>query len=145
MTLSLQEWMSWTRYVHSSPTLSLFPSMFSPHIHEHLLMASKTLSGDWSTSNESVEVVHGAVPFLCWVLLMLRAVFVRGPAYSCSSAFATPPRQLSARISDAGSGKMSSSSFSTPPKMACATETGEDFGMSKPRVMSMSVGPVRTA
>jgi hypothetical protein len=44
-----------------------------------------------------------------------------------------------------GSGKMSSSPFSTPSKMARATDSGEALGISKPRVMSVSVGPVSTA
>ena len=40
---------------------------------------------------------------------------------------------------------MSSSPLSTPSKMARATDSGEALGMSKPRVMSVSVGPVRMA
>ena len=44
-----------------------------------------------------------------------------------------------------GSGKMSSCPSSTPSKMARATDSGEAFGMSKPRVMSVSTKPVRTA
>src|SRR5260370_10045003 len=44
-----------------------------------------------------------------------------------------------------GSGKISSSPFSTPSKMPRATDSGAAFGMSKPRVISVSVGPVRTA
>jgi hypothetical protein len=40
---------------------------------------------------------------------------------------------------------MSSSSASTPSKMARATDSGEAFGMRKPRVISVSVGPVSTA
>ena len=43
------------------------------------------------------------------------------------------------------SGKMSSSPLSTASKMARATDSGEALGMSRPRVMSVSVGPVRTA
>ena len=58
---------------------------------------------------------------------------------------AVPLRQLCAMVSDMGSGKISSSPFSTPSKMARATDSGEAFGMSKPRVISVSVGPVRTA
>ena len=38
-----------------------------------------------------------------------------------------------------GSGKISSSPFSTPPKMARATDSGAALGMSKPRVMSVSM------
>ena len=56
-----------------------------------------------------------------------------------------PKAKLSAIDADIGSGKMSSSPFSTPSKMACATDRGDAFGMSKPRVMSVSTGPVRTA
>jgi len=55
------------------------------------------------------------------------------------------PRQLSASDADTGYGKMSSSPFSTPSKIARATDAGEAFGISKPRVISVSVGPVRTA
>src|SRR5260370_29562453 len=62
-----------------------------------------------------------------------------------SRVFAAPLRQLSAKDPDTGSGKMSSSAFSTPSKMARATDSGEAFGISKPRVTSVSVGPVRTA
>src|SRR4029077_2545784 len=62
-----------------------------------------------------------------------------------SSCFSAPLRQPAATDSDAGSGKISSSSRSTPSKMARATDSAEVFGMSKPRVMSVSVGPVRTA
>jgi hypothetical protein len=46
---------------------------------------------------------------------------------------------------DMGSGKTSSSAFSTPLKMARATDSGEDFGMSKLRGMSVSTGLVRAA
>jgi hypothetical protein len=45
---------------------------------------------------------------------------------------------------DSGSGKMSSSPFSMPSKMARATDSGEALGMSRSRVISVSVGPVRT-
>jgi len=45
---------------------------------------------------------------------------------------------------DSGSGKMSSSPFSTPSKMARATDSGEALGMARSRVISVSVGPVRT-
>jgi hypothetical protein len=51
-------------------------------------------------------------------------------ANSRSSALAVPLRQLSARDSDMGSGKISSSPFSTPSKMARATDSGEAFGTS---------------
>ncbi len=44
-----------------------------------------------------------------------------------------------------GSGKISSSPFSTPSKMARATDSGEALGMSRPRDISESTGPVRTA
>ena len=47
--------------------------------------------------------------------------------------------------SDMGSGKMSSSSFSAPSKMARATDSGEAFGTSKPRDISVSTGPDRAA
>ena len=48
--------------------------------------------------------------------------------YWRSSALTAPLRQLSARDSDMGSGKMSSSPFSTPSKIARATDSGEAFG-----------------
>src|SRR6266704_2318642 len=66
-------------------------------------------------------------------------------AYWRSSALAALLRQLSAMDCDIGSGKMSSSPFSTPSKMARATDSGEAFGMSRPRDISVSTGPVRTA
>src|SRR5918996_3440062 len=69
----------------------------------------------------------------------------RSAAYWRSSALTALLRQLSARDSDMGSGKISSSPLSTPSKMARATDAGAVFGMSKPRVMSVSTGPVRTA
>ena len=40
---------------------------------------------------------------------------------------------------------MSSSPLSTPSKMARATDSGDALGISKPRVISVSVGPVKTA
>jgi hypothetical protein len=40
---------------------------------------------------------------------------------------------------------MSSSPFSTPSKIARATDSGEAFGRSRSRVMSVSTGPVRAA
>ena len=54
-------------------------------------------------------------------------------------------RQLSATFADIGSGKMSSSPRSTPSSIARATDSGVAFAISKPRVMSVSVGPVSTA
>ena len=66
-------------------------------------------------------------------------------ALSRSNALTAPPRQLSAKVADMGSGKMSSSPFSTPWKMARATDCGVALGISKPRVISVSVGPVSTA
>src|SRR6266853_2722856 len=68
------------------------------------------------------------------------------PTYAASmrsKPVAEPLRQLSANDCDMGSGKMSSSSFSTPSRMARATDSGEAFGMSKPRAASVSTGPVR--
>src|SRR5215813_4258745 len=47
--------MSCTRYVNSSPTWSLLPSTSSPHHPRTSLMASKTRSGVWSTTNEAVK------------------------------------------------------------------------------------------
>jgi hypothetical protein len=56
-----------------------------------------------------------------------------------------PHRCANSRLdSDMGSGKISSSPFSTPVKMARATDSGEPFGMSRPRDISVSTGPVRT-
>src|SRR5262249_42083770 len=66
-------------------------------------------------------------------------------AFWRSSALAAPVRQLSAMAADMGSGKMSSSPLSTASKMARATDSGEALGMSKPRVISVSTGPVSTA
>src|ERR1700676_79015 len=66
-------------------------------------------------------------------------------AFWRSSALAALLRQLSAMDSDMGSGKMSSSPFSTPSKMARATDSGEAFGMSSPRDISVSTGPAMTA
>src|SRR5258706_6259895 len=64
----------------------------------------------------------------------------------CRSSSLTPPlRQLSAKDSDMGSGKISSSPFSTPSKSACATDSGEAFGMSRDRDISVSIGPGSTA
>jgi hypothetical protein len=62
-----------------------------------------------------------------------------------SSALVAPVRQPSAIDSDMGSGKMSSSPFSNPSKMPRATDSGENFGMSRYRVMSVSTGPAITA
>src|SRR6266446_2504055 len=74
------------------------------------------------------------------------AAYCSAMAACCrSSAVAAPVRQLSAMDCDMGSGKMSSSPASTPSKMARATDSGEAFGMSMPRVMSVSTKPVRTA
>src|SRR5690348_9446184 len=64
-----------------------------------------------------------------------------------SKALAAPVRQPSAMDCDMGSGKMSSSPSSTPSKMARATDSGEVFGMSRPRELGISVstGPLNTA
>ena len=67
------------------------------------------------------------------------------PANWRSSALAAPVRQLTAMDWDAGSGKMSSSPFSNPSKIPCAADSGEAFGMSKPRFISVSMGPRTTA
>ena len=40
---------------------------------------------------------------------------------------------------------MSSSPLPTASKMAWATDSGEDLGMSRSRTMSVSTGPLRTA
>src|SRR2546426_6894240 len=58
-----------------------------------------------------------------------------------SSALVAPARQPSAMDSDVGSGNISSSPFSTPSKIARATDSGEAFGMSRPRDISVSTGP----
>jgi hypothetical protein len=68
----------------------------------------------------------------------------RSAAFSRSSALAAPLRQLSAIDFDMGSGKISSSPLSAPSTMARATDSGEAFGMSRPRVISVSTGPART-
>src|SRR5215831_8785602 len=47
--------MSCTRYVNSSPTWSLLPWTSSPHHPRTSLIASKTRSGVWSTTNEAVK------------------------------------------------------------------------------------------
>src|SRR5438552_17867791 len=62
-----------------------------------------------------------------------------------SSALVAPARQPSAMDSDVGSGNISSSPFSTPSKIARATDSGEAFGMYRPRDISVSTGPVSTA
>jgi NAD(P)-dependent dehydrogenase (short-subunit alcohol dehydrogenase family) len=41
--------------------------------------------------------------------------------------------------------KISSSPFSNPSEIACAADSGEAFGMSKPRAISVSSGPGRAA
>src|ERR1700682_4550716 len=66
-------------------------------------------------------------------------------AFWRSRALAAPLRQLSAMDSDTGSGKMSSSPFSTPSKIARATDSAAAFGISRPRDISVSTGPVNTA
>src|SRR5262249_3493575 len=62
-----------------------------------------------------------------------------------SSALAAPVRQPSAMDWDAGSGKISSSPLSSPSKMPCAAVSAEAFGISKPRLISVSIGPRKTA
>src|SRR5262249_606979 len=66
-------------------------------------------------------------------------------AFWRSSALAAPVRQLSDIVSDSGSGKISSSPRSIPSKMPRATDSGELFGISSPRTMSVSIGPAMTA
>src|SRR6476469_7527745 len=85
--------------------------------------------------NHSATPVHAA----------LADSMFRTAAFSRSSVLAALVRQLSATVCDIGSGKMSSSPRSTPSRMARATDSADAFGISKPRVMSVSVGPVRTA
>src|SRR5262245_23428727 len=67
------------------------------------------------------------------------------PANSRSSALAAPVRQPSAMDRDTGSGKISSSSFSNPSKMPRAAVSTEALGISKPRFISVSMGPRKTA
>src|ERR1700677_1277569 len=43
------------------------------------------------------------------------------------------------------SGKMSSSPLSSPSRMASATDSGEAFGTSRLRAISVSTGPAKTA
>src|SRR6267142_2811548 len=62
-----------------------------------------------------------------------------------SSALSALPRQPSAIVADIGSGKISSSPFSTPSKISRAADSGEALGMSSSRVISVSIGPGRTA
>src|SRR5262249_52958198 len=62
-----------------------------------------------------------------------------------SSALATPLRQPSARGWDARWGKISPPPFSNPSRMPTAADSGEAFGISKPRFMSVSMGPRKTA
>src|SRR5665213_3249897 len=61
-----------------------------------------------------------------------------------SIALTAPLLQLCAMEADMGSGKISSSPHCTPSKIARATDSEEAFGISKPRVISVSVGPVKT-
>src|SRR5216684_1749715 len=87
-------------------------------------------------------------PGLTDTLALLHAALLEtstSAAYSRSNALTAPLRQLSAMDADMGSGKMSSSPLSTPSRMARATDSGEAFGMSRPRDISVSTGPVRTA
>ena len=58
-----------------------------------------------------------------------------------SRALATLARQASAIDRDAGSGKISSSPLCSPSKMPCAALSGEALGMSRPRLISVSMGP----
>ena len=60
-----------------------------------------------------------------------------------SSALVAPLRQSSAIDRDVGSGKMSSSPISTPSRIARATGSGEAFGTSRPRDISVSTGPAQ--
>ena len=46
---------------------------------------------------------------------------------------------------EVGSGKISSSPFSRPSKMPAAAVSGAAFGISKPRFISVSTGPMTTA
>jgi NAD(P)-dependent dehydrogenase (short-subunit alcohol dehydrogenase family) len=62
-----------------------------------------------------------------------------------SSALATPMRQPSASGRDVGSGKMSSSPFSRPSKIPAAADSGDTFGPSKLRFISVSMDPMNTA
>src|SRR5262249_57114622 len=62
-----------------------------------------------------------------------------------SSSLSAPLRQPSATDCDAGSGKMSCSPFSNPSKMPRAAVSTGAFGTSKPRFMSVSMGPRMTA
>src|SRR5580658_2252671 len=75
----------------------------------------------------------------------IAAVSGTKPANWRSRALTAPVRQLVAMDWDAGSGKMSSSPFSNPSKIPCAADSGEAFGMSKPRFISVSMGPRTTA
>src|SRR5262249_46302451 len=104
------------------------------------------------------QLVPGGLPFLAADDLVPRhrvfllsarsaqaARSVANAAFWRSMALTTPVRHACAIGCVMGSGKMSSSPASTPSNMARATDSGEAFGISKPRVMSVSVGPVRTA
>src|SRR6266498_1268059 len=62
-----------------------------------------------------------------------------------SRALAAPVRQPSAMDWDTGSGKISCSPLSNPSKMPCAAVSAEAFGISKPRLISVSIGPRKTA
>src|SRR6202012_5263678 len=66
-------------------------------------------------------------------------------AYWRSSTLAAPLPQFCAMDCDKGSGKMSSCPSSSPSNTARATDSGAAFGMSRPRVLSVSTGPVNTA
>src|ERR671936_482921 len=107
---------------------------FSPSLSSRQLGLARA-----STGRASAEVHRG----------VSRAYAARVPATSAafwrSSALAGPARQLSAIVADIGSGKISSSPVSNPPKMPRATASGEVFGTSRSRTMSVSMGPAMTA
>src|SRR5438445_945169 len=94
-------------------------------------------------------------PFFVYLFLLIGCAACRYATFATlsgtkaadwrSSALATPLRQPSAMDWDVGSGKISSSPFSMPSKMAAATDSGEAFGKSTLRVISVSTGPVRMA
>src|SRR5262245_30397956 len=89
---------------------------------------------------------HFCPPFAVFSTLSPCGALSGTNAVNCrSSALATPLCQPSAIDRDAGSGKISSSPFSKPSNIPAAADSVEAFGMSKPRFISVSIGPITTA
>jgi hypothetical protein len=104
------------------------------------------------TSNQAEDPVNQTVSglFLSLIDLLIHHTGFFAGAWTKaanwrSSALDAPVRHASAMDWDAGSGKISSSPLSIPSKMPAAAYSGEAFGISKPRFISVSMGPRMTA